>query len=70
MKSGTIKWDGIMVKRRVKGKDMQPDFNKLVCPHDSICGTVHDGCSSNAGTACTNVSEGCDRMYISQTSCH
>jgi len=27
MKCGTIKWDGIMVKRRVKGKDMQPDSN-------------------------------------------
>jgi hypothetical protein len=25
MKRGTIKWEGIMVKR-VKGKDMQPDF--------------------------------------------
>jgi len=55
MKCGTIKWDGIMVKRRVKGKDMQPDSNKLVCPHDSNCGTVHNGCSSNAGTTCTNV---------------
>jgi len=55
MNSGTIKLDGIMVKRRVKGKDMKPDFNKLVCPHDSNCGTVHDGCSSNARTVCMNV---------------
>jgi hypothetical protein len=55
MKSGTIKLDGIMVKWSVKGKDMQPDFNKLVCPYDSNCGTIHNGCSSNTGTACTNV---------------
>jgi hypothetical protein len=55
IKSGTIKWERIMVIRRVKGKDMQPDFNMLVCPHDSNCGTVHNGCSSNAGTACMNI---------------
>jgi hypothetical protein len=51
MKCGTIKRDGIMVRR----KDMLSDSSKLVYPHDSNCGTIHNGCSSNAGTTCTNV---------------
>ena len=42
-----------MVKRRVKGKDTQPEFNKLVCLHDSNRGTVQKGCPSNTTRSCT-----------------